>query len=159
MFLELFNPLPGNKYLQITTKPDKTTSMLHDLLLSNDGSLEIAYYNDEANKIDVLFSDVKIQYLKSLQHPFRALPRDYDMVIFKDIFTQHTNPKGLLKIAYTALANTANIIIMEPKGVLDVEATLTLLETFEFRAPNQIDVLPDYDLIMAKKMHMWGNGL
>jgi hypothetical protein len=42
---------------------------------------------------------------------------------------------------------------------MDIEATKTLLEEFEFRAPNYIDVLDEYDLVMAKKMHMWGNGL
>ncbi|MDQ1245442.1 MAG: hypothetical protein QG565_1783, partial [Campylobacterota bacterium] len=36
---------------------------------------------------------------------------------------------------------------------------LKLLEEFEFRAPNEIDIVEGYDLIIAKKMHMWGNGL
>ena len=34
-----------------------------------------------------------------------------------------------------------------------------MLEEFEFRSSNEIDVLPEYDLVMAKKLHMWGNGL
>ena len=34
-----------------------------------------------------------------------------------------------------------------------------LLENNEFRAANFIDIFPNYDLVMAKKMHMWGNGL
>ena len=37
--------------------------------------------------------------------------------------------------------------------------TKEMLEEFEFRSPNEIDVLPEYDLVMAKKLHMWGNGL
>jgi hypothetical protein len=48
---------------------------------------------------------------------------------------------------------------MEKKGVMDIEAIKTMLEEHEFRAPNEIDVIDGYDLVMAKKMHMWGNGL
>jgi hypothetical protein len=48
---------------------------------------------------------------------------------------------------------------MEKKGLMDVHAMVELLAENEFRAPNVIDVLPEYDLVMAKKMHMWGNGL
>jgi hypothetical protein len=48
---------------------------------------------------------------------------------------------------------------MQKKGSMDIEAMKAMLEEFEFRAPNEIDVLPEYDLVMAKKMHMWGNGL
>lgn len=81
------------------------------------------------------------------------------MVIFKDIFHLHENPNMMLKLAYTTLANTAHIIIMQEKGTMDIEAMKILLEEYEFRAPNAIDVLPEYDLVMAKKMHMWGNGL
>ena len=65
----------------------------------------------------------------------------------------------ILKIAYTTLANTADIIIMQKKGTMDIDAIKEMLEEFEFRAANYIDVLPEYDLVMAKKMHMWGNGL
>ena len=42
---------------------------------------------------------------------------------------------------------------------MKIDEMLELLETFEFRAANQIDILQEYDLVMAKKMHMWGNGL
>ena len=41
---------------------------------------------------------------------------------------------------------------------LNIE-TKEILEDFEFRVANYIDLVEGYDLIMAKKMHMWGNGL
>jgi len=81
------------------------------------------------------------------------------MVIFKDIFSLHHKQELLLNTAYKTLANTAHIIIMEKKGVLDTYATQELLERFEFRAPNTLDILEGYDIVMGKKMHMWGNGL
>jgi len=158
-FLELFNPLPGNHYLQVTTKPDDTTVALQKVIDGVDGEFRVAIYAEDRFELDETLADTKVQFIKKFNVPFRALPRDNDIVIFKDILSKHTNPKLLLKIAYTTLANTADIIIMEEKGTMDIEATKELLEAFEFRAPNAIDVLEEYDLVMAKKMHMWGNGL
>jgi hypothetical protein len=158
-FLELFNPYPGNHYLQITTSVDETTKALYDLVEGVDGEFSLAFYSEEETQLETLYPNAKIQYLKTLKHPFRALPRTNDIVVFKDILNAHQNPKGLLKIAYTTLANAAYIIVMEKKGEMDVEATLNLLEEFEFRSQNYIDILPEYDLVMAKKLHMWGNGL
>lgn len=158
-FLELFNPLPGNHYLQVCRGVDETTDELYRLMEEVDGELSLAIYNKDELDLNIKFPDAKVQYLTNFKQPFRALPRDNDIVIFKDIFHLHENQKGILKIAYTTLANTAHIIIMQKKGTMDIEAMKILLEEFEFRAPNEIDVLPEYDLVMAKKMHMWGNGL
>jgi len=158
-FLELFHPLPGNHYIQVTTKPDATTIALYEKIQKVAGEFRLAVYAHDVFTIDKHLLEAKVQFVKNFKHPFRALPRDNDMVILKDIFTQHATPELLLRTAYTTLANTADIIIMEPKGELDIEATKELLEKFEFRAPNEIDVVEGYDLVMAKKMHMWGNGL
>jgi len=159
-FRELFHPLPGNHYLQVTTHIDDTTLALQNLMNSVDGEFRLAFYGEDEEVIlpDTL-QQTHLQHIVKNNAPFRALPRDNDIVILKDIFTTHANPELLLRISYTTLANAAEIIIMEKKGLLDVEATKELLEKFEFRAPNAIDVLPEYDLVMAKKMHMWGQGL
>ena len=143
-FLQLFNPLPGNHFMQVTTQKDEITDALTSMLKPVDGNLGIALYNDE-----------NLDFSK----PFKAHARSNDMIIFKDTFMAHKNQKMILKIAYTSLANTADIIIMEKKGVMDVETMKNLLEEFEFRAANNIDIVDGYDLVMAKKMHMWGNGL
>ena len=158
-FLQLFNPLPGNHYLQVTTSLDETTTALSDILRAVDGELSVALYNENEIDEESSYPNVKTQHIKNFKQPFRGIPRNHDIVIFKDIFHLHENPKMILKIAYTTLANTADIIIMQKKGTMDIEAIKSLLEDFEFRAPNDIDVLPEYDLVMAKKMHMWGNGL
>ncbi|MGB3961590.1 MAG: hypothetical protein WBK95_05095 [Sulfurimonas sp.] len=159
-FLELFNPLPGNQYIQVTTEVDATTSALYTLMAQKGGEMRIAYYNEkETHELQSIYPDAKIQHIKNFAHPFRALPRDNDIVIFKDIFAQHKKQDLMLKTAYTTLANTAEIIIMEKKATMDIQALKELLECFEFRTPNAIDIFPDYDLVIAKKMHMWGNGL
>ncbi len=158
-FLELFNPLPGNHYIQITDKIDDTTLALQKIIEDVDGEFHLALYTEEQPQIPQELSNAKIQIIPNLANPFRALPRDHDMVIFKDVLFRHKNPDQLLRITYTTLANTANVIIMQKKGTMDIEATKELLEKFEFRAPNEIDILEEFDLVMAKKMHMWGNGL
>ena len=156
-FLELFNPLPGNHYLQVTTKIDATTIALEKLLKNVDGELRIAYYT-QSSEIDNSIQ-ATVQIIDNLKVPFRALPRDNDMIVIKDVLHLHENPELLLKLSYTALANAANIIIMQEKGTMDIANILELLEKYEFRSGNYIDVLDEFDLVMAKKMHMWGNGL
>ena len=158
-FLELFNPLPGNHYLQVTTTPDVTTTALSNLIKNVDGEFNLVVY--DANEIDIQanYPDAKIQHIKNFKQPFRALPRTHDIVVFKDFFHLHENQTGIIKIAYATLANTADIIIMQEKGTMDIEAMKEFLTEMEFRSANDIDVLPEYDLVMAKKMHMWGNGL
>ena len=158
-FLELFNPYPGNHYLEITTHADEITTELNRLMDEVDGELSLVVYDENEIDIQSDFPNAKIQHIKNFKNPFRALPRTHDIVVFKDMFHLHENQKGILKIAYATLANAAHIIIMQKKGTMDIEAIKELLEEFEFRSSNEIDVLPEYDLVMAKKLHMWGNGL
>jgi len=97
-FLELFNPLPGNHYLQVTTSEDEISDALRGILADVGGELSLALYNEQ-----------NLDFSK----PFRALPRDHDIVIFQDVFFRHHNQSMILKTAYRTLANTADIIIME----------------------------------------------
>ena len=158
-FKKLFNPLPGNHYLYVTTALDDIAFLFEKMMQDIGGKLNLAIYDQNSLDIGSKLSGANIQHVKDFKTLFRALPRDHDIVVLKDIFYAHENQKALLKLAYTTLANTANIIIIEKKGVMDIEATKTMLEEYEFRAPNEIDIIEGYDLIMAKKMHMWGNGL
>jgi len=158
-FKELFNPLPGNHYLQVTTTVDDTTYALYKLMQDVQGELRLTLYEERPSILPDILSDAKFQSIKNFSAPFRGLPRDNDIVILKDILNIHKNPELLLKIAYTTLANNSNIIIMQKKGTMDIEQVKALLEKLEYRTPNEIDVLKEFDLVIAKKMHMWGNGL
>ncbi|WP_457744147.1 hypothetical protein [Sulfurimonas sp.] len=158
-FLELFNPLPGNHYLLVTDKVDEVTNVLAELMQGVNGEFHLALYENEITTLQDKLQNTKLQSIQNISKPFRALPRDHDIVIIKDIMQIHKNPELLLRIAYTTLANTAEIIIMQKKGTMDVQKMKELLEKLEFRTPNEIDIVAGYDLVMAKKMHMWGNGL
>ena len=143
-FKQLFNPRPGNHFLQVTTKEDEISLVLQEMMDKVSGILNIAFYNEDNLK---------------LNQPFRALPRDSDIVIIKDVYMSHENQNMLLKLSYLTLANSAEIIIMEKKGLMELDAVKQKLEDFEFRTANTIDIVDGYDLVIAKKMHMWGNGL
>lgn len=156
-FLEFFNPNPGNRYIQITDSFDETTVALEKLLNEVDGELRLVLYGEpETNETRF---KTNIQYIKNMKNPFRALPREHNIVILKNILHKHENPEGLLRIAYTTLANNSNIIILQEKGSINVESLKEQLEEFEFRYASDMDILEGFDTVTAKKMHMWGNGL
>jgi vesicle coat complex subunit len=150
---ELINPLPGYKLLHVSACHDSLIDILLEMMQGVDGRLNLAFYNQEGH------SSPKQQYIKNYSGVFRALPRDHDTVILHQVFLAHENKEALLKAVYETLANAAYIIIIEPKGEMDLLHVKDLLIEHEFRAPNEIELLEGYDLVMAKKMHMWGNGL
>ena len=153
---ELINPLPGYTILHVTSKVDETTSILLEMLGDVGGKLNLAIYGDETiEPVD----NMRVQNIANYDDMFRALPRDNDIVIFHDVFLKHSQQERMLKNAYMTLANAAYIIIIEKEGSMDIQEVKVSLEKNEFRAANEIDIIEGYDLIMAKKMHMWGNGL
>jgi hypothetical protein len=156
-FRELFNPLPGNRYLEVTTTPDAITELFSEMMRQVGGELHLALYGIQDEELKQ--TDAKVERILDFKSPFRAAPRDHDTVLLKDIFAAHQNKPMILKLSYTTLANTANIIIMEKKGVMNTLEVMQMLEKHEFRSPNTIEIVEGYDLIVAKKMHMWGNGL
>lgn len=157
-FLELFHPQPGYKVLEVTTHADGLTKALADFMVPYDGRLALAMYPGEHQEF-VASKYLKPHAVPDFSKPFRALPRDNDIVVLDDTLHRHAFPERILKAAYTTLANTGEIIIITPKGELDIRGLYEDLEKAEYRAANQIDIFKDFDLVMAKKMHMWGNGL
>ncbi len=156
-FLELFNPYPGNQFLLLTTHSDVITTALAEILGKVDGTLSLHCFPGEHET--VVAKNVKRHDIADFKSSPRALPRSNDMVILQDLYHRHETPERIMKQMYATLANTGDIVIMQRRGTMDVAAMLAMLEAFEFRAGNAIDCHPDYDLVMGKKMHMWGNGL
>ncbi|MDD2356930.1 MAG: hypothetical protein PHX13_03345 [Thiovulaceae bacterium] len=154
---ELLNPLPGYTILHVSLHVDDVTETLLEMLEKVGGKFNLALYQN--SKTLSLSGNVHVQKLESFDEIFRVLPRDNDIVIFHDIFSRHSQKDRILKNAYMTLANAGQIIIIEKKGVMDIVQIKEYLESHEFRAANEIDLLEGYDLIIAKKMHMWGNGL
>lgn len=157
-FLELFHPQPGYKVLEVTTHADGLTKAIFDFIVPYGGRLALSMYPGDHKELAVS-EYLKPQEVADFTRPFRALPRDNDIVVLDDILHRHTFPDRILKACYTTLANTGEVIVMAPRGEMDMGKLFEDLETSEYRAANQIDIFEAYDLVMAKKMHMWGNGL
>jgi len=158
-FLELIQPQPGFKILDVTAHADGLTqALLNHLSGFDDARLDVAMYPGEHQKFEASETLV-LQTLPHYKAPFRALPRNNDIVIIRDVLLQHEMTERILKSIYTTLANAGNIIIVMEKASAEVAYVKDLLDRFEFRAPNEIDLLDGYAVITAKKMHMWGNGL
>ncbi len=158
-FLELINPQPGYKVLDITTHVDELSQAIAQKLEPFESArLALARYEGEHIEFESK-TELKIHDVPNFNTPFRSLPRDNDIVVIRDVFHQHTMKDRILKAIYTTLANTGDVIIMTKKGEATIEEHLEALDACEFRASNSIDIFKDYNLVVAKKMHMWGNGL
>lgn len=134
----LFRPRPGNRYLMVCN--------------------QISSLSDE---LKAMLDKVGAELIVSLDERqlTRLKPREYDVVLLQDIFSTLNDKQRALKTIYTSLANAGYIVILEQTGVLELESVYELLQSYEFRSPNYIDIVDGYDLFIGKKMHMWGNGL
>ena len=158
-FLELIQPQPGFKVLEITAHADALTeAVIEHLQPFQNHRMALTCYPGEHQHFEAS-ETLKVEEVPNYTLPFRALPRDNDIVIIRDVLYKHSQSERILKSIYTTLANTGDVIIVTKAEEADVEAQKALLERLEFRSANSIDILDGYTLVMAKKMHMWGNGL
>lgn len=159
--LELFTPQPGFKILDITAHTDEVSRLLLQRLDEVEGRLIVAQYPGEHETLSAPNgAGLQLQTIPDYTRPFRALPRDNDIVFIRDVLHRHAQPERMLGAIYTTLTNAMNIVIVSEAGSVDPEKQLVMLENAEFRAGNIVeDVIEGYTVVMAKKMHMWGNGL
>ncbi len=155
--LELIKLSPSVKLLDVTSHADELSELLAQHLMDVGGRLDLALYPGE--HIIPQYDFVKASQSKDYKSPFRALPRDYATVFMRDILDKHAFNERILKIAYTTLLNASEIVVIQDKTSMTQEAIEELLEKLDFRAVNTIEMFDDAYVCVAKKMHMWGNGL
>ena len=140
-FKSLFLNVPALSLLHIQNNCPLVDDCLEYLREKNDGTI----INKNLQDIDC--------------NRFRLKTREYEFIILSDIFSECTNQHHFLKSCYHSLENGAFIIIIEQKIKNKEQEILELLDNVEFRVANPISIFEDYTLVMAKKLHMWGNGL
>jgi len=140
-FISIFQNTPALALLYVGEKNNNIVSSLTTLSQNNNGSLKIKYIQD-------------INCLK-----FKLTPREYEYAILQNTLVTCDNKNQFLKIVYHSLENSAQIIILEDKKTSDINQIKELLEQSNFLAINDIDIFEQYNLIIAKKMHMWSAGL
>ena len=141
LFPSLFEQSPNLTVLHVNNKIGFLNSIIEEIVNDCEGKLDYKEFIDES----------------SLR--LRAKARDYEYVILGDILDSCENKIQLLKMYYTALENSANIIVLSKKSNNSVDEIKELLDKTYFQAINDIDIFDDYIIVTGKKMHMWGNGL
>ena len=141
LFKGLFQPFINIQILHINNNISFLTPTLEEIASSLEGKIEYKEFMDE----------------KSAR--LRASSREFEYIILSDILSFCPNKEKILKLMYKALENSANIIILEKKSNENLEEIKELLDKCSFVAINNIELFDEYNLITAKKMHMWNAGL
>ncbi len=154
--LELFEFTPGYRLLHITDDAAKAATPFLNPLKECEGQLDIIQYGQREHFFP---EHVKLRTVASVQKPFKAAARDYESMLVVDMLHQTPHPHKFLKHCYTCLENSALILVLQKKGTMETERIKELLDSVDFQAANGIDIIEGYELVVAKKMHMWCNGL
>ena len=157
--LELIGDAPGLKVLEVTTHADALSAALAEHVGKCGGELTIAAYPG-AHTPPEPSEHLKYSEIKHFKAPFKAAARDYEVIILNDILHLHAFREKLLKHAYQGLENSAILIVLQRKGTLPRTEVETMVEACEYRAVNTIEGLVEgSSATVAKKLHMWGNGM
>lgn len=159
MITSLLHPTPHTKVMVVTSHLDSMIEELGDFLAPYEGLIDVSLFPGEHQPI--LHSTLhKTFTLKDYRSPAGGIARDYASVIVQDVLHLHESPRKFLELIYRTLLNATEIIILQKNGVMAIHEVESLLDEVEFRAINAItDLIDGYDVIVGKKMHMWGNGL
>lgn len=141
LFKGLFQPFNNISILHINNHLDFICPTLEEIANSFEGSV------------------TTIDFVGETSARLKASAREYEYIVLSNTLFYCTNKDKILKIIYKALENSANIIIIEKKENNNLDEIKKLLDDTSFVAINDIDLFEEYNLITAKKLHMWGQGL
>lgn len=158
-FCDLFQTSPQMKILVATSHSDSLIEEICTYLEPFNATVDLSLYPGEHLEYSSAVIG-KVDTIKDFNSPIRSATRDYETIILQDVLHLHGLPLKLLQLVYRSLENSAEVIIVQKCGAMETSEVEALLEKSEFRAANTIrDLIAGYDVIVAKKMHMWGNGL
>lgn len=159
MITSLLHPTPHTKIMLVTSHLDAMAEELGNFLGGYDGVIDLSLFSGEHREISHPAFH-KTFTIKDYRSPAGGIPRDYACVIVQDVLHLHESPQKFLELAYRTLLNASEIIILQQNGSMPIAEVELLLDKVEFRAINAIpDLIEGHEVIVAKKMHMWGNGL
>lgn len=157
MITSLLHPTPHTKIMVVTSHLDSMAEELSHFLAPYEGRIDLSLFpgdHENSNAFHKTFT------IKDYRSPAGGVPRDYAAVIVQDVLHLHESPRKFLELIYRTLLNASEIIIVQKKGAMGIAEVESLLDEAEFRAINTIsDLIEDHEVIIGKKMHMWGKGL
>jgi hypothetical protein len=139
-FEQLFDSSPNIAILNIDNGFEEVTSFLKEFLEKNKGEFTFQSLEEIKNK------------------RFRLKDRNFEYAVVSNCLTEIEKKEQFINGVYHSLENSAFIILLEEKKKVDSSIMCELLDRCNFRAVNSIDIFPNYYLVMAKKLHMWGAG-
>lgn len=159
MITSLLHPTPHTKIMVVTSHLDSMAEELGDYLALYEGLIDFSLFpGDHQTLTHSTFH--KTFTIKDYKSPAGGVPRDYAAVIVQDVLHLHESPRKFLELIYRTLLNASEIIIVQKNGSMGIGTVEELLDQVEFRAINAItDLIEGHEIIVGKKMHMWGNGL
>jgi hypothetical protein len=140
-FISLFDPFPNTAIYHIDNGCKDIVQLVADVREKLEGDLTFQSLNEIEQK------------------KFRLKDRNFEYAIASDCLDKVEHQDRFISALYHSLENSAFIIIIQFKGTIDIETMKDILDRNNFRAVNDIDIFEDYHLVMAKKLHMWGNGM
>jgi hypothetical protein len=157
MITSLLHPTPHTKIMVVTSHLDMMAGELSDFLTPYEGLIDVSLFPGEHQNLNFFHKTFTIKDYKS---PAGGIPRDYAAVIVQDVLHLHESPHKFLELIYRTLLNASEIIIVQKNGSMSISEVESLLDEVEFRAINTMcDLIEGHEVIVGKKMHMWGAGL
>ncbi len=136
-FSSLFDLTPKIEILNLNSGCGNITTTLENLVNPFDGKITTLQTTNT--------NELKVKIKKAT----------YNYGIICNTLLNSSNKTNLIKIISQGIRDSGYIIILENKDK-NLEEIYNLLEEFDYGAVNSIDIFKDYDLIIGKKLHMWG---
>ena len=136
-FLCLFDVTPNVSVLDLNIACDDITKTLNSLVSPFDGTVTTL-------NTDIL-EELKVKIKRS----------NYDYGVITNSILSSIDKETLMQIITKGIRDSGYIIILENKNK-NLDEIYHLLEEYDYGAISSIDIFEDYNLIMGKKVHMWG---
>ena len=157
MITSLLHPTPHTKIMVVTSHLDSMAEELNHFLTPYEGLIDVSLFPGDHQNLELFHKTFTI---KDYRSPAGGIPRDYAAVLVQDVLHLHESPQRFLELIYRTLLNASEIIIVQKNGSMRIAEIESLLDQAEFRAINTItDLIMGNEIVVGKKMHMWGRGL
>ena len=136
-FATIFSLTPSISILDLNTNNDKITDKLNTIVEPFQGI------------ITTIKSNIFKECIRSIKRS------SYDYGVITNALINSDDMQSLFKIIATSIRDAGYIIIIEKKSN-NLNEIYELLEKYDFGAISQIDIFENTNLIIGKKLHMWG---
>ncbi|MEA3554924.1 MAG: hypothetical protein U9R39_11090 [Campylobacterota bacterium] len=136
-FKSLFSFTPSISILSLNNDTNKINESLNQF---------VSPYNGNVTSLDT-------EVLKILRAKVKR--SSYDYAVVHDAILKSEDKNILMKIISSGIRDSGYIIFLEEKDK-SFDEIYNLLEEFDYGAVSSIDIFENYNLIIGKKLHMWG---